>query len=50
QIPNFKILVGTQLRSLNFDNFVTSKTRQASTGGMFRDKDGRCIAAYSMNS
>ncbi|CAN0908151.1 hypothetical protein LINGRAHAP2_LOCUS25150, partial [Linum grandiflorum] len=35
--------------SLNFNGSVIPETVQAVAGGLFRDADSRCLAAYSMN-
>ncbi|CAH9053278.1 unnamed protein product [Cuscuta europaea] len=35
--------------ALNSDRSVIPQTRRAAAGGLFRDSDGRCLAAYSMN-
>ncbi|CAN0911179.1 Putative ribonuclease H protein At1g65750, partial [Linum grandiflorum] len=33
----------------NFDGSVILEAGKAAAGGLFRDSDGRCLAAYSMN-
>ncbi|CAN1342707.1 Putative ribonuclease H protein At1g65750, partial [Linum perenne] len=35
--------------TLNSDGFVIPETGRAAAGGLFRDADGRCLAAFSMN-